>query len=253
MTILDTLTEAQRIIGQHWKEGQSPEQEQLLSCARDVLFFISSTGQPYSFEDYRKQFQARRPPRAANTEELVHRVEDFFERLLDEPQPAEEQELVLIILDALRFVSSTRQLDSFKRYLQHLESNDPPQVVASFDTREQAEHWLRNHPTPPHFASILIAGQYHTVAYDRETNGRYLPRSHTIEYYLASLKQDSPPATVASFDTLQEGEAWLSAQPVPPARAWVLISGAVYLAVSLPNVNHRALYPLSLADGFVIN
>lgn len=33
----------------------------------------------------------------------------------------------------------------------------------------------------------------------------------------------------------------------------MLISGELYLAVYHPNVNHRALYPLSMADGFEIN
>jgi hypothetical protein len=33
----------------------------------------------------------------------------------------------------------------------------------------------------------------------------------------------------------------------------VLISGEIYLAVYHPNINHRALYPLSMADGYVIN
>jgi hypothetical protein len=264
MTIVDALTEAQRIIGQHWKEGQAPEQEQLLGFARDVLFFIASTGQPYRFEDYRKQLRAVSPPRigalsglhrglAADTEQLVHRAEGFFEQFLDKPQPEEERALVLVILDALSFVASTQQLDSLEGYLQRLESNDPPQVVASFDTREQAESWLENHPSPPHCAHILVAGKYHTVAHDRETNSRYLPPSRAVDYYLASLKQDSPLATVASFKSLPEAEAWLSAQRAPPARAWVRVSGEVYLAVSHPNVHHRALYPLSLADGLVIN
>jgi hypothetical protein len=93
MTTLEALNKAQRIIGQHWKEEQSPEQERILGCARDALFFISSTGQPYRFEDHRKRPQAESPSRAsapAGTEELVRRTEGFFEQLLDEPQSAEE-------------------------------------------------------------------------------------------------------------------------------------------------------------------
>lgn len=273
MTILDALNEAQGLVGRYWKEEQSPEQAQLLGCARDVLLFICSSGQPYRFEDYRKRLQAENPSReiapsgtyrapemhvpsrglAATTEELVRRAEGFFEELRDTPQPAEERALVLVIVDALRFIDSTGQLDGFKSYLQHLDANEPPRVIASFETREQAENWLKSHPSPPHCASILIAGRYHTVAHDRETNGRYLPPSRDLEYYLVSLKQGSPPAAVASFDTRQEADAWLSAQPAPLRRAWVLISGEVYLAVYLPNVNHRAFYPLSMADGFEIN
>ncbi|WNG38147.1 hypothetical protein F0U61_34120 [Archangium violaceum] len=254
MTILDTLNEAQGLVGRYWKEDQSPEQARILGCARDALIFICSTGQPYRFEDYRKQLQAENPSReSAPPEELVRRAEGFFEQLLGGLQSEEERALALIIIDALRFIPSTGQLDDFKSYLQDLDANEPPRVVASFDTREQAENWLKNHPSPPHCASILIAGRYHTVAYDRETNGRYLPPSRDLEYYLASLKQGSPLAAVASFDTRQEAEAWLSAQPTPPRRAWVLISGEVYLAVYHPNVNYRALYPLSMADGFEIN
>ncbi|HSP77188.1 MAG TPA: hypothetical protein VLQ93_01570, partial [Myxococcaceae bacterium] len=126
-TILDALSEAQRIVGQHWKEEQSPEQEQILGCARDALLFISTTGQPYRFEDYRKRLQTERPSRtpapagthgapgvrepsrglSASTEELVQRAEEFFDQLLDEPQPAEERELTLVIIDALQFIAST--------------------------------------------------------------------------------------------------------------------------------------------------
>jgi len=256
MTNLDTLNEAQRIVGQHWKEGQSPEQERILGCARDALFFISSTGQPYRFEDYRKQPQSNsssRAPAPAGIEELVHRTEGVFAQLLNERQPEEERELTLVIIDALRFIASTGQLADFESYLQELDAHEPPRVVASFDTREQAEHWLKSHPNPPHCADILIAGRYHTVAYDRATNGRYLPSSRALEYYLASLKEGSAPAAVASVETREEADAWLRAQPAPPKRAWVLISGEIYLAVYHPNINHRALYPLSMADGYVIN
>jgi hypothetical protein len=86
MNTLESLNEAQRIIGQHWKEDQSPEQERILGCARDALFFISSTGQPYRFEDHRKRLQAESPSRAsapASTGELVRRAEDFFAQLLN--------------------------------------------------------------------------------------------------------------------------------------------------------------------------
>jgi hypothetical protein len=180
---------------------------------------------------------------ATSTEELVRRTEDFFEQTLGEPQSTEGRELTLVIVDVLRFITSAGQLDDFKRYLQELEAHDPPRVVASFDTREQAETWLERHPSPPDGAHILIAGRYHTVAHDRATNGRYLPPSRALEYYLADLKEGSPPVVVASFETRQEADAWLRAQPAPPRRIWVQISGEVYLAVYHPNVNYRALYP----------
>lgn len=123
----------------------------------------------------------------------------------------------------------------------------PPYAVASFDTREEAEHWLQNHPHPPDSANVLIANSYHSVVHDRVNGIRRLPRNRDLEYYLAEHQRVAPPIAIASFSSLGEATAWLQSQPRPAPWAWVSIAGEFYLAAYYPNLDHRALYPLSLA------
>ena len=79
-----------------------------------------------------------------------------------------------------------------------------------------------------------------------------LPRIRDLEYHLAELKQKEPPVATASFATREEAEDWLKAQPEPARRAWVSIAGEFYLAVYHPNIKHRALYPLSMSEGYEV-
>jgi hypothetical protein len=97
---------------------------------------------------------------------------------------------------------------------------------------------------------VLIANAYHYVIYDRETNFRRLHRTRDLEHYLADLKEEEPPVAIVSFASLEEAEAWLKAQPEPARWAWVSVAGEPYLAVYYPNIDHRALYPLSIAKGY---
>ena len=139
-------------------------------------------------------------------------------------------------------------LRAFGDFIEHVASHAPPFVVASFETKEEADAWLKNHPNPPAFADILIGNRYHCVMYERETDFRRLPWNRSIERYLAWLKRvEPPPVAEASFATREEAEAWLAKQPNPARRAWVLIAGELYLAAYHPNISHRAIYPLSLA------
>jgi hypothetical protein len=246
------LSDAQQVIGRRWSEEQSPEQARVLSLARDALDFISASGQWYPFVDFRgnreqREAQAVGEDGSPGLRELLTKTESFFGKLLDDPEAAEEQVPIQLILDVLRFISSTRQHEVFGEFIDHVESRAPPFVVAAFETQEKAEAWLRNHPAPPLFAELLIGGRYHDVVYDRETNFRRLPWNRDLERYLAWLKREEPPVAAASFATREEAEAWLSNQPNPARRTWVMIAGEFYLAAYYPNINHRALYPLSMA------
>jgi hypothetical protein len=55
-----------------------------------------------------------------------------------------------------------------------------------------------------------------------------------------------PPPAAATFDTREEADAWLKNQPEPPVQAFIRIAGIDYLAVYHRNVNHRAIYPISI-------
>ena len=144
-------------------------------------------------------------------------------------------------------MTSSRQYEAFGDFIEHVESHAPPLVVASFETKAEADAWLENHPNPPAFADILIGGRYHDVVYERETDFRRLPWNRHLERYLAWLERVEPPVAAASFATGEEAEAWLMSQPNPSRRVWVTIAGEFYLAAYHPNINHRALHPLSSA------
>ncbi|MFL5356323.1 hypothetical protein [Archangium sp.] len=247
------LSDGQQAIGRRWNGGQPVEQARILGLARDALDFISATGQWYPFDDYRASRGHHGAPaiteeRSTELHERLRKTEAFFERLLDDPTAADEQPGIQVILDALRFISSTRQHEAFTDFLEHLEANAQPYVMFAFDNREEAEAWLQKHPSPPFFAEVLIGNKPHDVVYERETNFRRLPRNRRLHRYLAWLQEFDPPVAQASFATLEEAEAWLMSQTHPARRAWVMIGGEFYLAAYYPNINHRALFPLSMAE-----
>lgn len=249
MTAYEKLWEAQRIIGKHWRQDQTQEQALILGLARDALEFISSTGQRYRFLDYRHHPSSGT---AQDPEGLLQRTERFFTGMLEAPQPPDEAELIRVIIDALHFIAATGQLERLTEYIRHLDAGAPPYVVAAFDSLEEAEGWLMNHPDPPDFAQVIVADEYRSVYHERQRNIRKLRNDNAIEYYLAELQKEEPPVSQVSFSTREEAEAWLRAQPEPARRAWVSVGGELYLAAYYPHINHRALFPLSMAEGYQV-
>ncbi|MFY0528700.1 hypothetical protein ACN28I_37890 [Archangium gephyra] len=262
MTTQSFLYDTQEVIGKLWNKYPSPEHRQLLGVARDALFYVYVTGKRYRLEDFRKDIgsglhcppdtQERPGDDFTGLDAQLNSTECFFKKLRDETTSARQRNLLQAILDTLLFISSTGQHSGFSEYLEHLEADAPPYAIASFNTKEEVEAWLKNHPAPPDFAHVLVANAYHDVVYERERNFRRMLRSRTLEYHLADLKKRHPPAAVASFATLEDAEAWLKAQPTPARWAWVSIAGEPYLAVYHPNLQHRALYPLSMANGYEV-
>jgi hypothetical protein len=182
-----------------------------------------------------------------NIEELSLKVEGFLGRLRETTHSPEEQELLLAAIDALRFISSTGQSYDFEDYRKSIDAHAPPQVCATFSTREEADAWLKDHPSPPHLAYVLIAGEYHIVLYLRERNHRTLSPHPALTYHLQEMQHARLPPEVATFNTREEADAWLDKQPEPPAQAVIRVAGEDYLAVYHRNVNHRAIYPFPKA------
>jgi len=157
---LDDLGNAHSVIGRRWSPEQSPEQERILVLARSALDFISATGQRYDFEDFFKKPDSGGPPLQGGTAELKERMDRtrrFFEKVREAPEFAEEVAQSQAILDTLRYIESTDLQGAFADYLEHVEANAPYFVVASFDTREEAETWLASHPHPPSRTSTTLS------------------------------------------------------------------------------------------------
>lgn len=182
-----------------------------------------------------------------NTRKLIAKATEFLAEIRTTPQSQEQQEVLDVIFDALLFIDSTGQIYAFEDYRKHLTSDDPPPVVAAFNTREEADTWLREHLDPPSSAYILVADQYHHLIYIRDKHHRRIFPHPVLEYYLSTRMREGLPPPVASFATRQEAEAWLRSQAVPPRQAVIQISGEFHLAVYHPNINHRSIYPFSIA------
>ena len=109
-----------------------------------------------------------------NAHELLAKVMDLLAQLRVNTQSEEEQEHLAVAIDAILFIISTGQRYAFIDYREQSNSDIPQPVVASFNTRDEAEAWLKDHPSPPDGTFVSIAGQYHHVVYSRELNLRRL-------------------------------------------------------------------------------
>ncbi len=179
--------------------------------------------------------------------ELSLEALELLGRRWEETSSPEEKERLLLAMDALRFVSATGQTYDLEDYRKSLEAQAPPLVVATFDTREAADAWLKATPRPPHHAYVLIAGEYHIVMYIPELNHRRLISHPVLEFYLADMIREGIPAPVATFKTREEAQAWLDHQPEPPRQVFITIAGDYHLVVYHHRVNLRTMYPISIA------
>ncbi len=173
---------------------------------------------------------------------------DLLGRIHEKTQSPEEQALLHAAADALRFVWAMGLTYEFVDYRESLESESPAPVVAAFKTREDADSWLANNTRPPAMAYVLIAGEYHVVAYRRESDWRTFLPHPTLEFYLEEMRREGLPPVVATFNTRDEADAWFNSQAQPPAQSVIQIGGEHYLAVYYRNIHHRALFPFSLAN-----
>lgn len=169
----------------------------------------------------------------------------------EKTESEEEKELLLTAADALQFIETTGQQYEFEDYRQDLRTEGPAMVIASFATREEAEAWLKKHPKPPRRAAVLIADEYHTVYYRRDTNFRKLVSTHSIEYHFEEMMKDGrPPPPVATFDTREQARAWFYGLPERPSQAVIHLAGEPYLMAYHRNIDHLAFHPFSLFDAF---
>ncbi len=75
----------------------------------------------------------------------------------------------------LYFIMGRNESGEFTHYFNNFHTAHPSSVC-SFDTKEEADTWLFNHPAPPHGATIEAANTHYTLAYSRDLNHRKLLR-----------------------------------------------------------------------------
>ncbi|WP_146210013.1 hypothetical protein [Vitiosangium sp. GDMCC 1.1324] len=75
----------------------------------------------------------------------------------------------------LHFIVGRGEAGAFEEFFESFDTA-PLLPVLTFATKEEADTWLRNHPSPPHGAIIGALNELYTVAYIREPDFRKLLR-----------------------------------------------------------------------------
>lgn len=178
-----------------------------------------------------------------NIHDRILEVQSLLGRTLKHAQSSEEKELFRVAAAALMFISESGAVHPFEDYLK-FRKEAPPYAVASFETRGEADAWLQQHPEPPHGAFVLIGGAYHIVMHVRETNDRSMFPHPILEGYLDQLQLSAPAAPSAIFDSRQEAETWLKAQPEPLQRVYIQIADTRHVALYHHHLKHHSIHPL---------
>ncbi|ATB43144.1 hypothetical protein CYFUS_008624 [Cystobacter fuscus] len=163
-------------------------------------------------------------------------------------QSPEEKKLLLLAIEALWFVWRNGQSYEFESYLKDVEANAPHRVIAAFNTRDEADAWLRTQSKPPDLALVLIADKYHVVLSSRDGTRCSLVPAPDLEYHLEEMMRDGLPPAGVTFNTREDADIWFNGQAEPPAQTVIQIGGEHYLAVYYRNINHRALFPFSRVE-----
>lgn len=223
--------------------SESPEEKELFRLASAAVAFISFSGQLYRFAEFRKGLA----PGHARTA-FFSRAMALLERTRANTPSPEEAEILLATIDALDFIESTSQRQGLEEYLRSWDLDTLPPVLAAFKTRKEAKAWLNSQSDPPYGARVLIGDEYHTVFRNRERRNRDFLATQAAAIFIERHSRTGLPPVVASFSTRAEADEWLAGQTEPPPHAFILIGGEHHLAVFHKNVNHRAIYPFSVAD-----
>lgn len=178
----------------------------------------------------------------------IMEAQEFLGKNREQARSPEEKELFLLAIDALWFVWRNGQAYEFEGYRKDVESKAPPRVIASFNTRDEAEAWLRARPKAPDLALVLIADEYHVVLSFHEGDRRALVPDLALEFHIEEMTRNGLPPVVATFNTRDEAEAWFNSQTEPPAQTVIQIGSERYLAAFYENINHRAIFPFSVVE-----
>ncbi|MFE8598160.1 hypothetical protein [Archangium violaceum] len=237
------LGDAVLLLLEYRRNSRSDEERKLLAIASGAVAFLSNTGQIYRFEDFRKGMQ----PGSLRSFSFADVIQ-YLEKLRTQTQSVKDKETLRDASDALVFIESSSQHEGFEDYLGYWRSHTLPPVIAAFETHEQAEAWLERQPDPPYKAKVLIGDEYHVVFATREEREwPFIPIPLVAEFIEDRLEKGLPPV-VASFDTREQAEVWLVTLSEPPRHAFITIGGKHHVAAYWKNVNHRAIYPFTLAD-----
>ncbi len=146
------------------------EEKQLVRVLISLLDYVADSGQEDAFELFLNK-RGEPPPVTASFSSL-DQAKEWLMTLPEPPHRAhvligdEYYEAWYSREDEVRNISREYLIEPL---LEGLTRRGAPPVVASFDTREEAEVWLRKQPASPMFF-VSIAGESHLAAYHEKLN-----------------------------------------------------------------------------------
>ena len=172
MNIHELILDVQALLGRTMKSARSPEEKDLFGVAAAALMFISETGAVHPFEDYLKFRRGAAPYVVAAFK--THQEADTW--LRGHPEPPHGA--FVLVADEYYIVMYERELNHrhlfphpiLAGYLEQIQRGAPATFMASFDTREEAEAWLKGQSGPPRQAYIMIGERRYVALYHRNLN-----------------------------------------------------------------------------------
>jgi hypothetical protein len=165
------------ILGRHMAETASDEEKQAFRFAMDAIYFIIHTGQGRDFEAYRQSEDAFAPPLVI----ARFKTREEAEAAMNARTPPVDQARVLIGEDYYSAIhipklGETRlvQAESLKFYLEDFVAEGLKPSGLSFATKQEAEAWMHQQPTPPQQVVVDVAGAAYLAAYHHRIDHRAL-------------------------------------------------------------------------------
>lgn len=172
MNLHERILEVQGLLGKTLRSAQSPEERELFGVAASALMFISEIGKVHAFEDY-LQFRRQAPPLAVAFFKTREEADTWLRQHPEPPHGA-----FVLIADDYHIVMHAREMNHrhlfphpiLEGYLEQLQQAALPIPLPSFETREEAEVWLKGKAEPAQAAHLMIAGRRHVALHHRQLN-----------------------------------------------------------------------------------
>jgi hypothetical protein len=160
---------------------ETPE-KQAASVLIHLLNFIADTGQLDACEDYVNNRLEYAPVAIAHFT-TREEAEAWLKGLEEPPSPAdiligdEYHTAVYYREDDVRFMHRDYIIEP---YIEELAAEGIPPTAPGFETRAEAEEWLKNHPASP-FDFVSIAGEHYLAVHHKRLN------RHTLHHVASTL------------------------------------------------------------------
>jgi hypothetical protein len=182
-------------------ETPEPAQKQSASVLIHQVNFIADTGQLEACEDFLNN-RLEYAPLAIAHFSTRDEAEAWMNGLAEPPSPAdiligdEYYQALYVRKDNTRGLFRDYVVEP---YIEELAATEIPPTAPSFETREEAEAWLKNHPASP-FDFVSIAGDHYLAVHHKRL------KRHTLHHVASALAEWEEKKRAATAQAKEEDE-----------------------------------------------